>query len=342
MNRRHTWLAPAALALLLGIAGGAAQAATLEDVQSRGTLRCGVNGELPGLSFRAPDGTWSGLDVDFCRAVAAAVLGSADKVELVPVSASDRFDVLREGEIDLLARNTTWTLSRDVDLEIVFVATLYYDGQGFMVRRDTNTLSALELSNRPVCAIADTTGPENARRYFTRNRMTLELKEFPDIKDALKAYLAGDCYALTSDHSQLHAVRAGLDATSAHRILPEVISKEPLAPAVRRDDARWFDIVRWTLFTLVNAEEAGIDSTNVEQARARARSDETRVLLDLDGSSGALLGLEKGWGFRVIAQVGNYAQVFDRNLGADSPLKIKRGLNALWRDGGILYAPPAK
>jgi general L-amino acid transport system substrate-binding protein len=330
------------LALFVAVTGGLAHAETLEDVQSRGTLRCGVNGEVPGLSLRAPDGTWSGLDVDFCRAVAAAVLGDADKVEFVPVSTADRFDVLREGEIDLLARNTTWTLSRDLDLEIMFAATLYYDGQGFMVRRETNTLSALELSNRSVCALADTTAPDNARRYFTRNQMNLELKEFPDIKDAVKAYLAGDCYALTSDHSQLHAMRAGLNAASAHRILPEVISKEPLAPAVRRDDARWFDIVRWTLFTLVNAEEAGIDSSNVAQVQTRARSGETRLLLDLDGTSGALLGLSKGWGLRVIEQVGNYGEIFARNLGDDSPLKIKRGLNALWRDGGILYAPPAK
>ncbi len=342
MNQPIHRLAAASLVTALALAQPTAVAGTLEDVQSRGVLRCGVNGEVPGLSFKDANGAWSGLDVDFCRAVAAAVLGQADKVDLVPVSAANRFDVLREGEVDLLARNTTWTLSRDLDLEIVFVSTLYYDGQGFMVRRDTNTLSALELNKKPVCALADTTGPENARRYFTRHRMVLELKEYPDIKAAVQAYLKGACYALTTDHSQLHAARAALDAESAHRILPEVISKEPLAPAVRRDDARWFDIVRWTLFTLVNAEEAGIDSTNVEQARARARSEEVRLLLDVDGSTGSLLGLQKGWSFRVIDQVGNYAEIFERNLGSGAALKIKRGLNALWRDGGILYAPPAR
>ncbi len=338
MKHPIVWLAGALLAGALHQAG----AETLEDVKQRGTLRCGVNGEVPGLSYKDASGHWSGLDVDFCRAVAAAALGQAEKVEFVPVNAANRFDVLREGEIDLLSRNTTWTLSRDLDLGVVFVSPIYYDGQGFMVRRETSTLSALELSNKPVCAIADTTGPENAERYFTRHRMVLELKQFPDIKAATEAYLNGDCYALTTDQSQLHAVRAGLGAASAHRILPEVISKEPLSPAVRRDDERWFDIVRWTLFTMIDAEEAGIDSTNVEQARARARSDEVRLLLDVDGETGKLLGLDQGWGYRIIDQVGNYAEIFERNLGDQSPLKIKRGLNALWHDGGILYAPPAR
>jgi len=339
MNRSFRWIA----ALVSVLALHQAAAATLEDVRQRGMLRCGVNGEVPGLSFKDENGSWSGIDVDLCRAVAAATLGSADKVEYVPVPNDSRFDLLREGEVDLLARNTTWTLSRDLDLDIVFVATLYYDGQGFMVRRETDTLSALGLSDRTVCAVADTTGPVNAERYFTRNRMILKLKEYPDIKAATAAYLKGDCYALTTDQSQLHAVRSELpDGRNAHRILPEVISKEPLTPAVRRDDDRWFDIVRWTLFTLIDAEEAGIDSKNVDQARARALTDEIRLLLDVDGTTGALLGLEKGWSYRIIDQVGNYAEVFDRNLGAGSGLGIKRGLNALWRDGGILYAPPAR
>lgn len=339
MNRPIRWIA--ALVSILPLLDAAA--ATLDDVRGRGMLRCGVNGEVPGLSYKDASGTWSGIDVDFCRAVAAATLGSADKVEFVPVPNDSRFDLLREGEVDLLSRNTTWTMGRDLDLDIVFVAVLYHDGQGFMVKRDTDTMSALELSKRAICAVADTTGPANAKRFFTRNRMLLELKEYPDIKAATKAYLDGDCYALTTDHSQLHSVRSELpDGQNANRILPEVISKEPLAPAVRRDDDRWFDIVRWTLFTLIDAEEAGIDSRNVDQARARALTDAIRLLLDVDGTTGALLGLEKGWSYRVVDQVGNYAEVFDRNLGAGSPLGIKRGLNALWRDGGILYAPPAR
>ena len=342
MHQPSRWLAALALAVLsLGLTS-AARGDTLTDVKQRGVLRCGVNGELPGLSYKDANGVWSGLDVDFCRAVAAAVLGHKDKVDLVPISTANRFDVLNEGEIDLLSRNTTWTLSRDLDLEIVFVATLYYDGQGFMVHRDTNTLSALELNKKSICALADTTGPDAARAYFSLHNKELDLKQFPDIKSAIKAYLDGTCYALTADHSQLHAVRAALGNESAHRILPEVISKEPLAPAVRRDDARWFDIVRWTLFTLINAEEAGIDSKNVDQVRARAQSADLRVLLDVDGASGKLLGLEHGWSYRIIDQVGNYAEVFERNLGDGSALKMKRGLNALWLNGGILYAPPAR
>lgn len=339
MNRPIRWL----VALVAALALQTSAAATLDEVRERGVLRCGVNGEIPGLSFKDEHGEWSGLDVDFCRAVAAATLGDAGKVDYVPVPNDSRFELLRDGEVDLLSRNTTWTLGRDLDLDIIFVAILYHDGQGFMVRRETDTLSALELSKRAVCAVADTTGPANARSYFQRHRMILELKEFPDIVAATKAYLAGECYALTTDQSQLHAVRTELaDGKSAHRILPEIISKEPLSPAVRRDDDRWLDIVRWTLFTLIDAEEAGIDSKNVDQARGRARGDEVKLLLDVDGTTGALLGLEKGWSYRIIHQVGNYAELFDRNLGDGSPLGIKRGLNALWRDGGILYAPPSR
>jgi general L-amino acid transport system substrate-binding protein len=203
-------------------------------------------------------------------------------------------------------------------------------------------MSTLDLGGKRVCAIADTTGPDNARRYFARHRMTLALETFPDLTAARAAYLAGKCDALTADQTQLHALRQGLDDPRAHRILPEVISKEPLSPAVRKGDATWHDVVRWTLFTLINAEELGIDSANVEQARERAISEEARLLLDVDGASAALLGLEPGWSVRAIKGVGNYAELFERNLGAGSPLKIKRGLNALWTDGGLLYAPPAR
>jgi general L-amino acid transport system substrate-binding protein len=326
----------------LALALPRATAGTLEDVRQRGVLRCGVNGEAPGLSVKDESGAWSGLDVDFCRAVAAATLGRADKVELIPTSTANRFDLLREGQVDLLSRNTTWTMSRDLGLGVSFVATLYYDGQGFMVRRSTNTLSALELSNRPVCVVSDTTSAENAKRYFTLHSMVLKLEEYPNLQEAVKAYVDGKCYALTSDQSQLYAARAALQDSSGHRILPEVISREPLAPVVRQDDGHWSSIVRWTLFTLINAEEAGIDSSNVDAARARALSDTVRLLLDVDGATSALLGLEKGWSYRVIDQVGNYAEIFERNLGKGSALGIKRGLNALWRDGGILYAPPSR
>ncbi len=333
-----------ALALSLALTGAltSADAATLDDVKARGTLRCGVNGELPGLSFKDAQGAWSGLDVDFCRAVAAAALGKADKVEFVPLNNSDRFDALRQGEVDLLSRNTTWTLSRDLDLGMAFVGILYHDGQGFMVPRATNLLSVQELGRKRVCAIEDSTSPANAEAFFTRNRMQVELVLVKDANASKAAYQAGKCDAITADHSQLHALRLEMGESHLNRILPEVISKEPLSPAVRQGDQTWFDLVRWTLFLIIDAEEAGIDSKNVDSARAMAKTAEVRGLLDLDGKTAGMLGLTPGWSYRIISQVGNYAEVFERNLGDQSPLKIKRGLNALWRDGGILYAPPAR
>ena len=326
--------------LLAGVLVQPAAAGTLEDVIERTTLRCGVNGQVPGLSLQDRAGQWSGLDVDFCRVVAAATLGAKEKVEFVPLDNAERLSALAEGRVDLLARNTTWTMSRDIAHGMNFVGVLYFDGQGFMVPRDTALLSALELSGHSVCAVDGTTGPENAERYFNRHRMELTLKTFGDMPAAWTAYLAGECQALTGDHSQLYALRAGLEQPSAQRILPETVSKEPLGPAVRKGDARWFDVVRWTLFALINAEEMGIDSTNVDRARELASRDETKLLLDADGRMAEQLGLHPRWITRAIGQVGNYAEIFDRNLGADSSLKIKRGLNALWRDGGLLYAPP--
>jgi general L-amino acid transport system substrate-binding protein len=337
---RHLPLWSASLLLIAALSQ--AGAATLDDVKARGTLRCGVNGELPGLSYKDANGVWTGLDADFCRAVAAAVLGKADKVTFVPLNNSDRFDALRQGEVDLLSRNTTWTLSRDLDLGMAFVGILYHDGQGFMVPRGTNILSAVELSRKKICAIEDSTSPANAEAFFTRNRMQLDLVLVKDADASKAAYLAGKCDAITADHSQLHSLRAEMGEAHAHRILPEIISKEPLSPAVRNADHVWFDIVRWTLFVMIDAEESGVDSTNADAARHLAKTEEVRRLLDVDGQSAGMLGLEPGWSWRIIKQVGNYAEVFDRNLGDQSPLKIKRGLNALWRDGGILYAPPAR
>lgn len=338
MKHPLKWLSGA----LLAIALSQVSAGTLEEVKERGVVRCGVNGELPGLSFKDEAGQWSGIDVDFCRAVATAALGRADKVELIPMGYAERFDALRQGQIDLLSRNTTWTMSRDLDLGMIFTGVLYHDGQGFMVPRGTDILTALALSGKRVCAIADSTAPTNAERYFKKHRMELDLTLFETLGAAKDAYLAGKCEALTTDHSMLHSLRAAFGSSAAHRILPEVISKEPLSPAVRRDDDRWFDIVRWTLFLMLDAEEHGIDSGNVDQARARARTDEIKLLLDIDGSTSELLGLDKGWSYRVIRQVGNYAEIFERNLGEQSPLKIKRGLNALWNQGGIMYAPPTR
>jgi general L-amino acid transport system substrate-binding protein len=332
---------------LLGIVltGGLFQGAvagTLEGVKERGKLRCGVNGALPGLSYKDTAGSWSGLDVDFCRAVAAAVLGDNEKVEFVPLGLGDRLSALSEDRIDLLARNTTWTLSRDLDHDMTFAGILYHDGQGFMVPRDTNLMSALELGAKRICTVEGSTSPDNARRYFTRHRMELQLVVFDSLESAKQAYLEGKCDALTGDQSQLFSLRTTLEDPGAHRVLGEVISKEPLGPAVRKGDARWLDIVRWTLYLLIDAEELGIDSVNADRARAQAKGEEARLLLDADGHTAELLGLEPGWSHRVIRQVGNYSEIFERNLGGQSPRKIKRGLNALWRDGGLLYAPPAR
>ena len=338
-NRRGARAALLACALLSISTAGAG---TVQDVRERGVLRCGVNGEVPGMSLRDETGHWSGLDVDFCRAVATAVLGDPDAVALVPVGSEERFGALRGGNVDLLARNTSWTGQRDITEGVSFVGVLYYDGQGFMVPRKTDTVSALELDRAKVCAIAGSTSIDNARRYFTRHRMALELVIHPDLASAAKAYLDGQCTALTTDHSQLHALRSNLSDPAAQRILPESISKEPLGPVVRDTDQHWFDLVRWTLFTLVEAEELGIDAGNVIGAKNRAESDRVRALLDLDGTTASVLGIEPAWGYRVIRRVGNYGELFERNLGTASGLGIKRGLNALWSDGGLMYAPPAR
>lgn len=328
--------------LLLAATAGAAVADTIAEVRERGMLKCGVNGEVPGLSYRDADGRWSGLDVDFCRAVAAAVLDDADAVELVALTPDERFGALRSGSVDLLARNTTWTGQRDIAEGVSFAGVLYYDGQGFMVPRKTDTLSALELDQSKVCAISGTTSVDNAKRWFTRHRMALELIVHPDLETAAAAYLDGKCDTLTTDRSQLHALRGTLPDPAAQRILPESISKEPLSPAVRAGDERWLDLVRWTLFTLVEAEELGINTGNVIAAKNRAQSDRVRALLDLDGTTSNVLGIDPAWGYRVIRAVGNYGELFERNLGPASGLGIKRGLNALWSDGGLMYAPPAR
>ncbi|NKN32722.1 amino acid ABC transporter substrate-binding protein [Marichromatium bheemlicum] len=334
MQTRRRWL----IGLILATALGSGQSATLDEVRDRGELRCGVNGEVPGLSHRTADGHWEGLDVDFCRAVSAAVLGTAERVRFVTTTPNDRLARLRAGDFDILARNTSWTLARDTESGVAFVGVLYHDGQGFMVRRDSHIHSALELDGRRVCVITGTTGPHNARAYSTRHRMHLRLVPSADIHSATRAYLRGECDALSSDQSQLFAVRSTLRQGSAeHRILTEVISKEPLSPAVRDDDPRWFDIVRWTLFVLIDAEEQGIDS----QHPSVPYNGPAVTLFDDDAQIGARLGLSPGWSRRIISQVGNYAELFERNLGIHSPLQIKRGLNALWRDGGILYAPPS-
>lgn len=328
------------LALLLLILAQATAASTLEEVRKRDNLRCGVNGSVPGLSsFQESGGTWSGLDTDICRAVAAATLGDAQKVTFVPLSNQDRLNALKQNRVDVLARNTTWTLGRDTEMGIHFVGVSYYDGQGLMVPKAKGLHSVLELDDASICVQSGTTSIDNIKRFFTFNRMGVKLVPFDSAEAARQAYLAGDCDAVTSDQSQLYALRDSLSDPSAHRILPEVISKEPLSPAVRAGDDQWFDIVRWTLFALIDAEELGISSKNVEQVRSQAKNPSIRGFLGLEGNTGAGMGLNANWGYDIIRQVGNYAEIFDHNL---RPLGIKRGLNALWRDGGLLYAPPIR
>jgi general L-amino acid transport system substrate-binding protein len=339
----HRWSIRLAAALLTGTAlVTSAGADALDEVKARGELRCGVNGEVPGLSVKDGNGEWSGLDVDFCRAVAAAALGSRDKVAFLPLTTAERFAALRDGRVDLLARNTTWTGLRDLTEGVSFAGILYFDGQGFMVPRASGKLSTLELNDATICAIDNTTSADNAKAYFTRHRMSMELFLHPDLNSALADYLDGKCSTLTTDQSQLYSLRSTLEQPRAHRILPEVVSKEPLSPAVRAGETRWLDLVRWTLYTLVNAEEIGIDSGNVTTAKERASSQAVRALLDLDGITAQKLGIEPKWGYRVLLQVGNYGELFERNLGKASGLGIKRGMNAIWRDGGLMYAPPVK
>ncbi len=338
MNRH--WISGVLLAGF--ILGPPAWSATLDEVQKNGRLRCGVSTGLPGFSQADAGGRWRGLDVDFCRAVAAAVLGDAHKVAFIPLKPGQRMSALTEGRVDLLARNTTWTMERDIGQGIEFVGVNFYDGQGFMVRAAQGVRSALELDGLTVCVQRDTTSKRNVQQYFSLNRMRYRLLEFDDPEVATRAYSGGQCEVLTSDRSQLYALRSALARAEDSVILPEVISKEPLSPAVREGDANWLNIVRWTLFAMIDAEEQGIDSTNVERIAKQARNPAVRHFLGLDGVTGKALGLDGPWVFRVLQQVGNYGESYERNLGKDSPVQIKRGLNALWRDGGLLYAPPAR
>ncbi len=341
MSHKRTGLSIAAVFLLFCVqmATLTAVAGTLDEVRQRASLRCGVNGEVDGLSLKHDDDHWSGLDVDICRAVAAAVLGDAEKVTFVPLSNQERLIALTENRIDVLARNTTWTLQRDTAHGMNFVGISYYDGQGLMLPKDRGFFTVLELNGTSICVQADTTSAENIQRFFTRNRMQVKLIAFNSSEEQRQGYRNGLCDAITSDHSQLYSLRAAMEQPEAHRILPEILSKEPLGPAVRKNDPQWQDIVRWTLFALIAAEEHVISSQNIKRVREQAKSTSIRRFLGNEGNSGAAMGLNADWAFNIISQVGNYQEIFERNLGR---IGIKRGLNALWRDGGLLYAPPVR
>jgi general L-amino acid transport system substrate-binding protein len=314
---------------------------TLKRTERRDAVFCGVNTGLPGFSATDDKGNWSGFDVDFCRAIAAAIFDDPKKVKFVPLDAKERFEELGKRKIDVLARNSSWTMSRETDYYLNFAGVSYYDGQGFMVPRSRNLTSALELDNSKVCVQSETTTELNLGDYFRANNMKYQQQKFGTLDEVFKAYESGQCDVLTADVSQLYALRLKLAKPGEHIILPDIISKEPLAPVVRQKDDDWLLLVKWTLFAMINAEELGIDSKNIDEAVKSKKPDVMRFV-GTEGEYGEQLGLTRDWAVRIIRHVGNYAEVYDRNVGSGSKLGIPRGLNQLWNAGGILYAPPIR
>jgi general L-amino acid transport system substrate-binding protein len=333
-----TMLAPA---LVLGLSSSASLGQTLKAVKDRGTLVCGVSQGLPGFSNPDDKGNWTGFDVDVCRAIAAAIFNDASKVKFVPLNAKDRFTALQSGDIDVLARNSTWTSSRDASQGLMFTAVNYYDGQGFMVRKSLKLNSALELNGASICTQTGTTTELNLADYFRSNNMKYEVIAFVTADETVKAYESGRCEAFTTDVSQLYAEKLKLSNPADHVILPEIISKEPLAPVVRRGDDEWTTLVKWVQFALLDAEELGVSSKTVDEM-LKSPQPEIRRLLGVDGNFGEQLGVTKDWIVRIVKLVGNYGESFDRNVGTGSKLGISRGLNRLWTKGGIQYAPPIR
>ena len=311
----------------------------LDTVKERGYLVCGVNAGLPGFASEDDEGNWSGLDVDFCRAVSAAVFGDADKVEYLGLNAAQRFPTLASGSIDILSRNTTWTISRDVNLMFEFAGVSYYDGQGFLVPTDLGITSARGLDGAFVCIASETTSELNLNDYFAENNMAYKPIYVEGNKDAKAKLFAGECDVFTTDASGLASARAGAENPDDWVVLPEIISKEPLGPLVRQGDQEWEDVVRWTLFAMINAEEMGITSRNVDDLLA-SQSKEVKRLLGVEGYMGPMLGLGMKFGYNIIKQVGNYGESFTKHIGPGTPLNLERGLNNLWNNGGILYVPP--
>ena len=332
-------------AAAFGMLAGAASADTLDDVKAKGFLQCGVNTSLAGFSAPNDKGEWMGLDVDFCRAVAAAVFGDGTKVKFTSLSAKDRFTALQSGEVDILSRNTTWTINRDTALGFNFAGVTYYDGQRFMInaKKLPGVNSALQLSGASVCVQSGTTTEMNLADYFSANKMEYNPVVFEKFEEANAAYDAGRCDAYTTDQSGLYAVRLQMAAPDDHVVLPEIISKEPLGPAVRQGDDKWFDIVKWTYFALLDAEEAGVTQANVDEMKNSANPDIKRLLgTEAETKIGTDLGLGNDWVVNIIKATGNYGEIFERNVGSGSPLKIARGINALWTKGGLQYGMPIR
>ena len=324
---------------------GVASAGTLEDVKTNGILKCGVTTGNAGFSAPDEKGEWEGFDVDLCRAVAAAVLGDPTKVQFTPLSAKDRFPALQSGEIDILSRQTTWVLSREASLGFLFGAVTYYDGQGFLInsKKMPDVTSALGLSGATICLLAGTTTELNLADYFKANNLEYSPLVFEKIEEAKSAYDSGRCDVYSDDQSNLYSARLSLSAPAEHAVLPEIISKEPLGPVVRQGDDRWFNIVKWTHFAMVQAEEFGITQANVDEMKTSPNPEVKRLLgMEADAKLGTDLGLTEDWVVRIVKAVGNYGEVFDRNIGSGSPLKIARGLNGLWTDHGLQYAMPVR
>lgn len=340
-NRLRRALAAAAGVAATCLLAPAAWAATLDTVKQRGQLQCGVSEGLFGFSEKDSQGQWSGFDVDFCRAVAGAIFDDRTKVTFVPLSASERFKVLKDGRVDLLSRNSTWTLEREAGLGLTFAGITYHDGQGFMAARSLDVSSALELDKAKICVEAGTTTQLNLGDYFRANSMTYEEMSFPSAAEALKAFEAGQCNVLTRDQSALYAERLKLAKPGDAVVLPDVISKEPLGPVTRNDDIAWSNIVQWVNFALVNAEELGVSNANLAEAQGSTKPD-VRRFMGAEGGLGKMLGLGDGWAQQAVKASGNYAEMYERNLGVQSKLGIPRGLNQLWSMGGILYAPPIR
>lgn len=320
---------------VLGLSGMAQAGATLDAVKKKGFVQCGISDGLPGFSYADSKGVYKGIDVDVCHGIAAAVFGDASKVKFTPLTAKERFTALQSGEIDVLSRNTTWTSSRDSAMGLNFAGVTYYDGQGFLVNKKLGVSSAKELDGATVCIQAGTTTELNLSDYFRSNNLKYTPITYDTSDESAKSLESGRCDVLTSDQSQLYAQRIKLAKPDDYIVLPEVISKEPLGPAVRQGDEEWFDIVRWTLFAMLNAEELGIDSKNVEQMAKSSKNPDINRLLGAEGDYGKDLKLPKDWAVQIVKQVGNYGEIFERNVGEGSELKIKRGLNALWNKGGL-------
>ena len=330
-----------ALGAAVSLAAASASAATLDDVKAKGHLQCGVSQGLIGFSQPDDANRWTGLDVDFCRAVAAAIFNDPEAVRFTPLTAKDRFTALQSGEVDVLSRNTTWTMGRDTALGLKFAGVMYYDGQGFMVKKDLGVASASELAGASVCTQTGTTTELNLADYFRANNMEYEVVAFENNDEVIAAYEAGRCDVFTTDASGLYATRLRFANPEEHMVLPEIISKEPLGPVVRQGDDQWFNVVKWTYYALLVAEELGVAQDNVNEMMT-SENPEIKRLVGAEGSFGEAIGLSNDWAVNIIKAVGNYGEIFDRNVGPDTPLAIERGLNNLYTQGGIQYGMPIR